>query len=906
MKRLFGTLAICLELLTLTGYLDACQAQAVQQSGTVTPGHAVKWITNGVVGDGGSATNGLLSSLGVTASGPGICQQSALTGAFNRICLTATSTSGGIAMTNVGGATGGFTFTLNGTTQGIATVTLPVTVGDIACFSTTSGTLNDCGGRVRKLVSADGFTLNVNFALGSDTASCGEATGAGACKNIQYAINRFCNDYDIAGHSTPTVSIDDNDNYTSFTTCTMVGLARADNIRIVGNTTTPGNVKVSGGPVVQAINIGTDWHIRGMRLIPSGNQPGILCDVNSFIKYDHIEFAAPGTSSHDILMEYGCKVEGEGDNTILTGSRFSHVFGTWGSQYLCNPQFVATPNTCTMTLSGSPQFTGGYYYLTDSIFVTSTISYSGSAGASSPQIGCLGSSNLYAAGNLASIPGNASNTVGPLCTIDSLPAPATAARQMYQSGLNAVSFWSTATWPTTTVANQLLYSSGSNTVGGLTSANTAALVTSSAGVPSWTSGSTANQVLRTNGTTVSFAQVALATDVSGILSIANGGTGSSSGAIGCSQLPAGVNCNTLSSKTANYTLVTGDCGSTITLGGSAFYTLTVNAASGYSATCSITIANIDTGRGKLMSINGVTFPMGGILWPGQTFTLKNESNVWTLFNVPQRWKVTSAITITVNTAVGNDLNDGLAAGSGNAMATLQAAANRVCAHFDLTAQPSIQLTTAQTHPSFVECAYVSGGLAAGVTSPRIVGDATATATCTAASNNFTIDGAGSIAVTGVGVTTPWIFQGVKIQSTGNMAVEADFGSKIYLKNIRYGPSNFGAASFYQSLIEYIGGFCVSGNIAGALWSAQTTSLILIQPGNHIDITGAATTINIFAQSKLSGNIQAQSITFDNAANCTTGTKFTVDSGGGVDTNGGGAAYFPCPTAGTTAAPGWYQ
>jgi hypothetical protein len=76
-----------------------------------------------------------------------------------------------------------------------------------------------------------------------------------------------------------------------------------------------------------------------------------------------------------------------------------------------------------------------------------------------------------------------------------------------------------------TTINQILYSSASNTIAGLATANTGALVTSSGGVPSITSGATANRLLRTNGTTVSFAQAALTTDVSGILPGANGGTG---------------------------------------------------------------------------------------------------------------------------------------------------------------------------------------------------------------------------------------------------------------------------------------------------------------------------------------------------------------------------------------------
>ncbi len=37
------------------------KAQSVQQSGTVTPNHAVKWVTDGVVGDGGLGFTELLN-----------------------------------------------------------------------------------------------------------------------------------------------------------------------------------------------------------------------------------------------------------------------------------------------------------------------------------------------------------------------------------------------------------------------------------------------------------------------------------------------------------------------------------------------------------------------------------------------------------------------------------------------------------------------------------------------------------------------------------------------------------------------------------------------------------------------------------------------------------------------------
>lgn len=75
----------------------------------------------------------------------------------------------------------------------------------------------------------------------------------------------------------------------------------------------------------------------------------------------------------------------------------------------------------------------------------------------------------------------------------------------------------TATYPATTTANQLLYSSATSVIGGLTSANTGVLVTDSSGVPSIQACTTANRVLRTNGTALTCSQVAAATDISGTL-----------------------------------------------------------------------------------------------------------------------------------------------------------------------------------------------------------------------------------------------------------------------------------------------------------------------------------------------------------------------------------------------------
>lgn len=62
----------------------------------------------------------------------------------------------------------------------------------------------------------------------------------------------------------------------------------------------------------------------------------------------------------------------------------------------------------------------------------------------------------------------------------------------------------------------------------------------------------------------------------------------------------GILTSTRLAKTAAYTVAAGDVGSTIALGGTAFYALTFGPASGYASPWSVRVLNSDTTRGKLL------------------------------------------------------------------------------------------------------------------------------------------------------------------------------------------------------------------------------------------------------------------------------------------------------------------
>lgn len=132
--------------------------------------------------------------------------------------------------------------------------------------------------------------------------------------------------------------------------------------------------------------------------------------------------------------------------------------------------------------------------------------------------------------------------------------------------------------------------------------------------------------------------------------------------------------NVYSGKTADYTVVTGDNGKTLSASGG-YATLTFGAASGYASNFVCMIRNADGypgGRAKKIVMPGLSYLM---LYPGQQVMVFNANNNWDYFPKNQRW-VQSSVTFNVDSS-GNDNNDGLGTGATGALATLQKAASLI-------------------------------------------------------------------------------------------------------------------------------------------------------------------------------------------------------------------------------------
>ena len=171
LKRIIAALS-----LTLLASPAFAQSQSVRQSGNVTQRHAVMWTASGAIQDAGTAAEGFLSSIGVTASGSGICQNSdKITAAgWQQICFGATTAGGGyISVQNFGTATAqALSFIVNGIPQSFPSVLLPTVANGNACFSNTTGTIKEC---TTSFIgdSGSGGTLGLVPAPGGGTGASG-------------------------------------------------------------------------------------------------------------------------------------------------------------------------------------------------------------------------------------------------------------------------------------------------------------------------------------------------------------------------------------------------------------------------------------------------------------------------------------------------------------------------------------------------------------------------------------------------------------------------------------------------------------------------------------------------------------------------------------------------------------
>ena len=140
-------------------------------------------------------------------------------------------------------------------------------------------------------------------------------------------------------------------------------------------------------------------------------------------------------------------------------------------------------NSSTFTIGGNFALSGAYAF-TGTLTNTTTITF--------PTSGTLATTaaipsfplSLANGGTNAALTASNGGIFYSTASAGAVLSGTSTASQVLLSGSSAAPAWSTATYPATTTVNQVLYSSSTNVIAGLSTANDGVLITSGAGVPS--------------------------------------------------------------------------------------------------------------------------------------------------------------------------------------------------------------------------------------------------------------------------------------------------------------------------------------------------------------------------------------------------------------------------------------
>ena len=218
------------------------------------------------------------------------------------------------------------------------------------------------------------------------------------------------------------------------------------------------------------------------------------------------------TTINDILYSTANNVVGQlaAANSSVLGSSAAGV-PTWLGP-LTDGQIIigstgAIPVAATLTAGSGISITNGAGTITIAAVggagVVSTLT-GNSGGAISPVAGNIntlgtGSITIIGSGNtlttqLTGLTNHAVQVGAGTATLTQV-GPSASTGQVLQNNAGADPSYSTATYPSTTTINQLLYSSANNVVSGLSTANSAVLITSATGVPQLSSSLTSGELI---------------------------------------------------------------------------------------------------------------------------------------------------------------------------------------------------------------------------------------------------------------------------------------------------------------------------------------------------------------------------------------------------------------------------
>jgi hypothetical protein len=253
-----------------------------------------------------------------------------------------------------------------------------------------------------------------------------------------------------------------------------------------------------------------------------------------------------------------------------------------------------------------------------------------------------------------------------------------------------------------------------------------------------------------------------------------------------------------------------------------------------------------------------------------------------------RIKLTGNLNIYVATTGSDTANTGLT--SGSPFATLQHAWDVLVADYDLGGYTATINLAAGTYAAGLTAAPPTVG-----GSVVVLGNAGSPGTVTisvAAGNCISILNGDSVTLNGMTLTTAG--------GSPSACVNAQNGSTVAFENIVFGAAYYHLQASIGSQVVAIGDYTISGSAAGHLRGHATG--VLQASGVTVTLTGTPAFSVAFAIADECGVVEATSTTFTGSA---TGARYSAVLNGVVQTNGGGATYFPGSSGGTSATGGQY-
>lgn len=559
-------------------------SQSVLQSGAVTPNHLARWIANGTIGDGGTAADSPVTSIGVTSNTTaGLCISSGRSTAAGRqqLCMGAPLGSAAqISLQNYGTAVAqDLQFVINGSTivipatagGTIPTISTPQIDNNVICANSTAGALKGCtigtagqllvaqgsstapawtsaGGDITSISSGGSFVVGkVNGVTYPSSPTIGTAPYVSSSNTITYGsvpvtgggtgLATITAGGVMIGNGTGVVQLatsasiglcllsNGSGSAPSFGSCASgSGSAAGSNTQVQYNNSTALAGSANFTWVSPALTIGQNATATGQLVLANGGALGTSVTIQNLGTTSAWNFNLPtgaGASGQPLLSGGG----GSGSMTYGT-------LGVAGGGTNC----AVASGTCVDNISGFSST--GFMNRTGA----GTYAFTGTIG-------------LINGGTGANLTASNGGIVYSDATAMAILAGTATAGQIIRSGASAAPSWSTATYPATVAVSAILYGSSSNVVGTLATANSGVLITSASGVPSISStipSATQDNITRLGTVTVG---VWNGTDIA----LADGGTNASlvasNGGIFYSTASAGAILS--GTATANLPLLSG-------------------------------------------------------------------------------------------------------------------------------------------------------------------------------------------------------------------------------------------------------------------------------------------------------------------------------------------------------------